>query len=128
MKDVLSPATGRGKRSTLFPAFPEHALRTAPGSRGREIICTHPTSRADQSTTAAARSQQPQRPVDEAPHLGGPSPKEALPQVSRGEKRPFIHPFATVRDDYQEWELATVPSVKWSRCQVQGPGGAWVKG
>lgn len=80
MKDVLSPATGRGKRSTLFPAFPEHALRTAPGSRGREIICTHPTSRADQSTTAAARSQQPQRPVDEAPHLGGPSPKEALPQ------------------------------------------------
>lgn len=79
-KDVLSPATGRGKRSTLFPSFPEHALRTAQGNRGREIICTHPTSRADQSTTAAARSQQPQRPADEVPHLGGPSPKEALPQ------------------------------------------------
>lgn len=62
-------------RSTLFPSFPEHALRSAQGNQEREIVCTHPTPRADQSTTAAARSQHPQRPVDKAPHFGSPQSK-----------------------------------------------------
>ena len=50
-----------------------------------------------------------------------------LPHVSRKKKDvPFVHPFAT--EMIIEWELAAVPSVKWSRCQGQGPGGAWAEG
>lgn len=51
-----------------------------------------------------------------------------LPHVSRKKKGCTFCTSICHRDDYQEWELAGVPSVKWSRCQGQGPGGAWAEG
>ncbi|XP_049712000.1 proline-rich protein 2-like [Elephas maximus indicus] len=71
-KGVLTPATGRGVRSSLFRTLPEQPPGSAPRDPGRETIRTHPAPRGPTTTTtttttaAAVRPQQPQRPADEA--------------------------------------------------------------
>ena len=70
-------------RSSFFPPFLERALRSAQGDRGRKIICTHPTSRADQSSTAAALPPARSSPRGQRMRLGTSAvlgPREALPQ------------------------------------------------
>ncbi|XP_029775524.1 uncharacterized protein LOC115275925 [Suricata suricatta] len=75
---ILLKSQKEWKRRPL--ASNRQALSSAQWNQESVIDCTHPTPRADQSTTAVARSRQPQRPADDfgGPQSeGGPSPRSA---------------------------------------------------
>lgn len=79
-KDVLSPATGR-EREALYSqhSLNVHSRQLREPQGEKSYAHTQPHGQTSQLRQPLARSSS-RRPVDEAPHLGGPSPKEALPQ------------------------------------------------